>query len=26
VQPGQTEYLALSNVNSVQPSHDRPKQ
>jgi len=26
VQPGQTEYVALSNVNSVQPSHDRPKQ
>lgn len=26
VQPGQTEYVALSNVNSVQPSHDRPNQ
>lgn len=24
VQPGQTQYVALSNVNSVQPSHDRP--
>jgi hypothetical protein len=26
VQPGQTEYVALSNVNSVQPSHDRSTQ
>jgi hypothetical protein len=24
VQPGQTEYVALSNVNSVQPSRSRP--
>lgn len=24
VQPGQTEYVALSNVNSVRPSHTRP--